>query len=836
MFRIIGKLKGRGLDELHIRGAQKIAAFGERLGWSGQARIPTGAELFAKITPASGSIPLSAETLLASFQTGASPSFFAAFADRAATVSILRERIGPRAEERAIKTANRIIEGRFDLLGLKDLDFGDPIDWHLEPVRGKQSPLIHWSRIDYLDPAVAGDKKIIWELNRHQYFLTLGRAYWLSGDERYARTIVNHISQWIACNPPKMGINWASSLEVAFRAISWLWALHFLKESPALTPAFFLSVLKLLHLHARHLETYLSTYFSPNTHLTGEALGLFYLGTLLPRFRASARWRDTGRAILLAELDRHIKPDGVYFEQSSYYHRYTTDFYTHFLLLSRLNGGAGLACVENKLVKLLDHLMHITRPDGTSPLFGDDDGGRLTMIGEAAPNDFRAALSTGAALFARPDYKYVSGGLAEETIWLLGSEGARLFDGLAARPPDEQSRAFPGGGYYVMRDGWTKESNFLLVDCGPHGAFNCGHAHADALALDLAARGRTLLVDPGTYTYTGSIGLRDQFRLSAAHNTLTLDGQSSSVPAGPFAWQSQARANLRAWAIHERFDFFEGEHDGYARLAPPAIHRRGVFFLKGDYWIMRDSVATAGPHSYDLSFHYPPDASPRVEAADRGATALRERPPGLAGLEIFAFSEGGQWRIEDGWVSRCYGERSAAPVGIFSKTGAGEMEIITFLIPRGADEPQCLVQEIEASGGRSFECRQCGAGAGHDVVIIRRASKVESAGVVTDGEWVWMRFAAAKGDKGAKGELRELALRNAHRLTLNGREIFAASRVLDLAARRAGGDLIVEFEPGAEFRIAPLGADRVLANGAIYAVETNARLISIGGRENPCFP
>ena len=142
--------------------------------------------------------------------------------------------------------------------------------------------------MNYLDAAVTGDKKIVWELNRHQYFITLGQAYWLTGDQRYAQTFVSHLDSWMDQNPPKLGINWASSLEVAFRSISWLWALYFFKDSPALTAPTFLRTLKFLYLQARHLETYLSTYFSPNTHLTGEALGLFYLGTLLPEFRRRA--------------------------------------------------------------------------------------------------------------------------------------------------------------------------------------------------------------------------------------------------------------------------------------------------------------------------------------------------------------------------------------------------------------------------------------------------------------------------------------------------------------------------------------------------------------------
>ena len=166
---------------------------------------------------------------------------------------------------------------------------------------------------------------------------------------------------------------------------------------------------------------------------------------------------------------------------------------------------------------LLDHLMYITQPDGTTPLFGDDDGGRLIMLDRSPANDFRATLSTGAALFARPDYKFVAAGPAEETLWLLGVSGLESLDQVVEEEPAKNSVAFESGGYYVMRDGWTDTANYLLFDCGPHGWANCGHAHADALAFELSANGRPLLVDPGTCTYTGAKDLRDWFRSSAAH-------------------------------------------------------------------------------------------------------------------------------------------------------------------------------------------------------------------------------------------------------------------------------------------------------------------------------
>src|SRR5205085_463477 len=221
---------------------------------------------------------------------------FPSFAAKDKTVAEFRRR-WPAAVNETIAAADRLSEGKFDLLGLRELQLGTQIDWHLEPLSGKRTPLRHWSQLNYLDAAVAGDKKITWELNRHQYFLTLGRAYWLTNDERYAELFVTHVTSWMDQNPPKLGINWASSLEIAFRSIAWLWALHFFAQSPALTTEVLTRLLKFLYLNASHLETYLSTYFSPNTHLTGEALGLFYIGLLLPEFKDAARWRDLGLEI-----------------------------------------------------------------------------------------------------------------------------------------------------------------------------------------------------------------------------------------------------------------------------------------------------------------------------------------------------------------------------------------------------------------------------------------------------------------------------------------------------------------------------------------------------------
>ena len=93
--------------------------------------------------------------------------------------------------------ADRLCEGHFDLLGYRGLSFGHPIDWHLDPVSGRRSPRVHWSRLNPLDPLVVGDSKVVWELNRHQWLVHLGQAYRLTGDERYAVVAAGHLRAWM---------------------------------------------------------------------------------------------------------------------------------------------------------------------------------------------------------------------------------------------------------------------------------------------------------------------------------------------------------------------------------------------------------------------------------------------------------------------------------------------------------------------------------------------------------------------------------------------------------------------------------------------------------------
>lgn len=783
----LAKLRGRSSGELLVRGAQEISTLLERYGVLSDARTPTDAALRRALDPDQALEP---EALLARFRQRGGTGFFSGFADPDATEHLVRTQHAEAADA-IIARATRACAGRFDLFGRVGLSYGDPIDWHADPITGRRAPLVHWSRVPYLDAAVVGDHKVIWELNRHQHFVTLGQAYWLTGDERFARTFASQLESWLDANPPKLGINWTSSLEVALRAISWCWALQYFKTSDTLSPSLFVRALKSLYLHARHVERYLSTYFAPNTHLTGEALGLFYLGSVFPEFRRAAQWRDLGWRILEAELERQVRPDGVYFEQATWYQRYTADFYVHALLLARANGRAVPERMRARVEMVLDHLMHLTRPDGRTPLFGDDDGGRLVPLGDAAPNDFRATLAAGALLFARPDWCHVAEPASAELAWLAGSDAVTRRAEVGTRVPAELSRAFPDGGFVLARDGWTDESNYIAMDCGPHGALIGAHAHADALSIEVTAFGRPILVDAGTFSYIGPE--RNHFRSSLSHNTLSLDQASSALPGEPFRWRHTADGTIRAWVSQPAFDYLEASHDGYRRLDAPARHARSLLFLRGRYWILRDRVESAGEHGVEARFHCAPGVSASLEGAST-VTLIARDERGHAGLRMATFGEHGSYTIEPGWVSPQYGAREAVPVCRFQQHGRGTQEIVTLLLPWRGRKPDGHVVETAVQGGRSYLIvRESGT----DLMVIGSGggggAPLAAAGVETDAEWAWI------GREPGGHRTVEFVLVRGSMLRVDGHDLFrTSSRAAWISGRRVNGAWSIatgELEP-----------------------------------------
>jgi hypothetical protein len=591
-----------------------------------------------------------------------SAGFSAGDQPASARAALLRQHL-PDEASAILREANQICAHRFRLLGYDHLDFGSEIDWHLDPVHGKSAPLEPWFKIPFLDFAAVGDHKVIWELNRHQHLVTLAKARLLSGDEKYSRELMAQWRSWMQANPYPLGINWGSTLEVAFRSLSWIWVDQLL-YGPVADTEFHGQLLSSLAFHGRYIERYLSVYFSPNTHLLGEAVTLLILGTLYPQMPRAERWRKSAWEIVRHEAQRQVRPDGVYFEQSLYYHVYALDFLIYARLVAARNGMEIPPAYDAVVGRMLDVIAALAQA-GPAEGFGDDDGGRLWNPRRNQTEHMTDPLALGAIIYARD---FPAARLTEESIWLFGDTAVAV-QSLARKPAPEpsvlvQSAAFSDGGLYVLGDS-EPYAQTMTIDAGPQGEGRAGHGHADALSLRLVMDGRRWLVDSGSGVYI-SEGLadRNRFRGTAAHNTLRVDGADQAIADEPFSWTHLPSTHMERWIAGETFSYFQGSHNGYERLADPVIHRRHVFKIAGGLCLVRDIALGRAQHDLEIHWHFAPDLELRTTGAGRMEALRTGARPGEARLSMLV-PEKTVWQsalnVDNTVISPAYGAYQPAP-------------------------------------------------------------------------------------------------------------------------------------------------------------------------------
>jgi len=287
---------------------------------------------------------------------------------------------------------------------------------------------------------------------------------------------------------------------------------------------------------------------------------------------------------------------------------------------------------------------------------------------------------------------------------MLGPRGLNTYDSLGIEPPRETAKSFDEGGYFILRSGWSAKSAYVMLDCGPHGAMNCGHAHADALSFEYSAGGTSWIVDPGTYTYTGDAEQRNLFRSTHAHNTVTVDGLSQSVPLGPFSWRTIGSSRAGSLTQTAQWVRFTGQHDGYCRLADPVTHVRTLAFRKtdfrepavGSYVVIHDRLVAKKEHQYASYLHFPPTC--RVIPGTAGVIVSTETGQELLVVTVVSDGRGlvtiPRTRIEDGWVSPCYGLRLEAPVLVNTWEAEGACACTTVLVPLAEMEHHTLLARV----------------------------------------------------------------------------------------------------------------------------------------------
>lgn len=500
-----------------------------------------------------------------------------------------------------LATAKSILAHRFPLLGTT-LETGPHIEWRRDYAHNKTSQADYFRLVRYLNFDAVGDHKFIWELNRHQHLVLLAQAHLLTGKPEYTNEIFSQLTSWFEQNPFQRGINWASALEVAFRALSWIWLWHFcgdLMPQP-LRQKFLTS----LYQHGRHLYENLSVYFSPNTHLLGEAVALHALGTLFPSLPGAAAWQKRGAEVVEAQLTFQVKPDGSHFEQSTYYHVYALDLFVFYYLLA-----GKPPRLEPALLRVAEYLQWLLGPARRIAYFGDDDGGRLFHPQGKRDEFGRATLTTCGLLFERDEWLGTHDEAAEQAAWWLGADVLSRTHSAAALP--KGSKLFPDSGTVFLQS----TDLYMQFDAGPFGWGAAGHSHADTLSLVAWHGGEPVFIDPGTFTYIGNPIERDRFRGTRAHNTITIDNQNQAQTAGPFRWNEKPSVQIQSFLPAQSGGLVDAvcEYRGFKHRRRAKLHAERLIVLDeisgppGEYMV--EQVWNLGPaaEQLHLSFSAPAD-------------------------------------------------------------------------------------------------------------------------------------------------------------------------------------------------------------------------------------
>jgi hypothetical protein len=230
------------------------------------------------------------------------------------------------------------------------MDFSAGIDWHTDTATGYR-----WDEgIRYFEKKFkhlvevgeGSDFKVPWELSRWQFVIPLGEAYWLSGDEKYAREFVNIVNDWMEENPPYYGINWACAMEAGIRAANLIWGIYFF--SLYIDRELFLRLVSLLERHGRFIWGNLEKWFeAAGNHYMANLAGLIYLGVFLRK----KSWLDFGCRELFAEMEKQVLSDGVSFESSTSYHRLALELFFYPALLLGRNSIFLSESLQNRLKK-----------------------------------------------------------------------------------------------------------------------------------------------------------------------------------------------------------------------------------------------------------------------------------------------------------------------------------------------------------------------------------------------------------------------------------------------------------------------------------------------------
>lgn len=547
-----------------------------------------------------------------------------------------------------LNSADQALKHEFDLLGSGPVRV-DPIDWHIDFKCGTK-----WKRGFYreIKTPQGADIKMPWELSRCQHQLWLGEAYLITKDTKYAKEIVDEISWWIDDNPLMCSVNWTCSMDVAFRAVNWMFALNMISEYQGFDEVFSNKVSKSLWQHAFFIRNNLEKQIPySNNHYASDIVGLLYLEALFNKTNKGRSWFRFALKEYYTEIRRQVLPSGIHYERTVSYHRLMSELFSYPVYMLRRLDVDIPSDVLIRVKGMYTYIANYTKPNGLAPLVGDNDDGRFVPF---LRRDFRA-------------HNYLNDPLSVENRLVSVGIGALFCT------TSEAKRLYEDAGVAIKR----QENNYLFVNLGGYSKYPHEdqtiigtHTHNDLLSFELALGGEDLIVDAGTFLYTSSPKDRDEFRSTAKHNTIMVDGEEQNEPAASFS----VKRNVRIGMLHQKdAHFIQGE---YSTIKGGMHHCRSFCFENGNLKII-DNIKKEGlNHSLMMFFHVAEGINPivdenRVMLGALGDIVLNKQPKLIS--------------IINDTLSPSYGVKTASKTVSVNYIFDEEIELITIIKNNGQE-------------------------------------------------------------------------------------------------------------------------------------------------------
>jgi len=496
--------------------------------------------------------------------------------------------------EEIIKDGEKIVSHVFNLLGSNDKYLGKRLPWNVDFKTDFVWKNKFYKNIRVIDLSNNSDVKVPWELSRFQHIFTLGKAYLLTEDEKYAAEFKEELEDWIKCNPVEMSVNWVCTMDTAIRAVNLIIGYYFFKDSQVISKEFWMEFYKSLYLHGKFIIRNLENRGAHRgNHYLSDVVGLMWLGLFFGDFdNNSKQWLDYAKKEFEKEMFIQVNEDGTNYEASTSYHRLVTELFLITTLLCNKNHISFSNAFTLRLEKMCEFIMDITKPNNLTPLIGDGDDGRLVIPSNYSSlerRDFTHLLAVAGEYFNRDDFRYYGRNYKEEALWIAGT-----YKENPTKPEKLKSKAYRNGGYYLLRN----DNIYSLIRCGELSfRGEGGHSHNDQLSFELNVHGEDFIVDPGTYVYTADYEMRNLFRSTKVHNTLSIEGyeQNHYDKYNLFYMKEETFAQCLFFNENK----FVGRHFGYEGKCG-VIHQRTIEIRENQIYI-EDEILEEGTSNKKLT-------------------------------------------------------------------------------------------------------------------------------------------------------------------------------------------------------------------------------------------